>query len=92
MRIFGELMGQREVIEFLEKQFYKNPERKFTREEIEVGIKRAVKNYSLKSMAEHGDIYREHEDLLKGKTRFRSFRYRYIPNGNFLITNFREST
>jgi len=83
-------MGQSDVIEFLERKFYEDPERLFSKEEIEMGISKIVKNYSLKSMAEHGDIYREAEALPKNKTRFKGFRYRYLPNGSFSITNFRK--
>ena len=79
-------MGQGDVIEFLEKEYRKNPERKLSKEEIKQGIGKAIGNsplnHSLKVLSYYGEIERE----IKGDTRFnKTYSYRYIPNGPFKI-------
>ena len=83
-------MGQEDIIKFLEKEFHKNPERTFTKEEIGIGTGKGIKYYSLNSLVDHGEIIREYEIVITNKCGYRQFRYRYLPNGPFLITNFRK--
>ncbi len=83
-------MGQAEIIEFLEKEFYKNPEKTFTKKEIEIGIRKKVKDYSLKSLVEYGEIAREREIIKTKNGMYKQFRYKYLPNGSFTIIDFRK--
>jgi len=83
-------MGQDLIIDFLEKRFRENTKRTFTKEEIETDTGKCIKNYSLKSAFEHGDIYREVEFIRKNGCKTRRYRYRYLPNGSFSISNFRN--
>ena len=79
-------MSQEDIIEFLEKEYHKNSERKFSREEIKQGIRKTIGdsplNHSLRVLSYYGEIERE----IKGDTRFnKTYRYRYIPSGSFKI-------
>jgi hypothetical protein len=77
-------MGQSDIIEFLEREYYKNSDRKFTKKEIEDGTGKTVKDYSLRTLAKNREIYREvDEEAIK--LGHRKYRYRYVPNGNSLI-------
>jgi len=81
-------MGQGDIIQFLEREFRKDSTRTFTKKEIENGIEKTIREYSLRSLVNHGEIYREPEVTITSKGRHERYRYRYLPNGPFLITNF----
>ncbi|MEM5872326.1 MAG: hypothetical protein QXD55_00475 [Candidatus Aenigmatarchaeota archaeon] len=83
-------MGQKEIIEFLEKEYFKDPNKSFTKEEIEKVIGKSIKYYSLNSMADFGEIERQVETIRTNKCKFKRYKYRYLPNGPFLIKNFRR--
>jgi hypothetical protein len=79
-------MGQREVIDFLSKEYRKNSERKFSKEEIKQGIGKAIGDSPLNHSLRVLSYYREIEREIKGDTKFnKTYRYRYIPNGPFKI-------
>jgi len=85
-------MAQADVIEFLESEYYKDPERKFTKREIENGIKMGIKDHSLITLVKYGEVTREREKLIgKRGYVYRQYRYGYVPNGPFKIISFRRS-
>jgi len=83
-------MGQEDILKFLEKEYFKNPEKSFTKEEIEKNIGKIVRYYSLNSMVDYGEIEKNVETIKTSKGKFKRFKYRYLLNGSFLIKNFRK--
>lgn len=80
----GEQMGQSDVLEFLEKEYYKDPDRKFTRKEIEDVTGKSVKGYSIRALSKNGEIHREIDEEAS-KLGHRKYIYRYIPHDKVLI-------
>ena len=80
-------MGQAEVIEFLEQEFYRNSKNKFTKEEIEKSVGKRFNDHSLIALVEYGEIERETKSVHGNQ---RKYRYRYKPNGPFKIAVFKK--
>jgi hypothetical protein len=78
---FGELMGQSDVLEFLEREYSRNPKSDFYREDIKKGsgnnVGNAVLNHSLRILVR----YREIERIEAGKNGpNKIWKYRYLPH------------
>ncbi len=81
-------MGQSEILQFLENEHTKDPERFFTKEEIESGINRKIKYRCLESMLKYGEIDRDTvEETTKQGVIIQVKTYRYVPNGSITIWN-----
>jgi hypothetical protein len=81
-------MGQSKVIEFLRREYRSGNKEGFTRKEIEEKIGKRFNDRSLRIMVKYGEITRKCEPLGNGHG-YRQFRYRYVPNGQFVIANIR---
>jgi hypothetical protein len=79
-------VGQADIINFFEK----NSKGKFTKEDIEKATRKPIKNYSLNSLVDHGEIHREAEYLNGSNNGPKRYWYSYLHNSSSKIANFRK--